>query len=196
MRPDLRGELEPTLTSGGRRGGPADGGKPTLSPKERADRGRLWIKDGDFVRPLEVQIGISDGTNTEVSGDGVEEGLEVVLGENRTETADEDTTNPFAPKIFHGRPKSSSPLKKGDWLRDDMRKPRERTVPRGACPPVINGALNGTNTPMELIRLEDIHKTYHLGEVDVPVLKGISLTIQPRRDGRVDGRFGLRQDHA
>jgi macrolide transport system ATP-binding/permease protein len=30
---------------------------------------------------------------------------------------------------------------------------------------------------MELIRLEDIYKTYHLGEIDVPVLKGISLTI-------------------
>lgn len=30
---------------------------------------------------------------------------------------------------------------------------------------------------MELIRLEDIRKTYHLGEVDVPVLKGITLTI-------------------
>ena len=30
---------------------------------------------------------------------------------------------------------------------------------------------------MELIRLENIHKTYHLGEVDVPVLKGISLSI-------------------
>jgi len=30
---------------------------------------------------------------------------------------------------------------------------------------------------MELIRLEDIHKTYYLGELDVPVLKGISLTI-------------------
>jgi ABC-type lipoprotein export system ATPase subunit len=29
----------------------------------------------------------------------------------------------------------------------------------------------------ELIRLEDVRKTYHLGEVDVPVLKGISLTI-------------------
>ncbi|HXE53109.1 MAG TPA: ABC transporter ATP-binding protein, partial [Tepidisphaeraceae bacterium] len=29
----------------------------------------------------------------------------------------------------------------------------------------------------ELIRLEDIYKTYHLGEVDVPVLKGISLSI-------------------
>src|SRR3990170_2812058 len=30
---------------------------------------------------------------------------------------------------------------------------------------------------MELIRLEDIYKTYHLGEVDVPVLRGISLSI-------------------
>src|SRR5256714_12066827 len=30
---------------------------------------------------------------------------------------------------------------------------------------------------MALIKLEDIHKTYHLGEIDVPVLKGVSLTI-------------------
>jgi len=30
---------------------------------------------------------------------------------------------------------------------------------------------------VELIRLEDIYKTYHLGEVDVPVLRGVSLTI-------------------
>jgi ABC-type lipoprotein export system ATPase subunit len=31
---------------------------------------------------------------------------------------------------------------------------------------------------MELIKLEDIHKTYYLGEVDVPVLKGVSLSIE------------------
>ena len=30
---------------------------------------------------------------------------------------------------------------------------------------------------MELIKLGDIYKTYHLGELDVPVLKGISLEI-------------------
>jgi ABC-type lipoprotein export system ATPase subunit len=29
----------------------------------------------------------------------------------------------------------------------------------------------------ELIRLEDIYKTYHVGEIDVPVLKGVSITI-------------------
>ncbi len=30
---------------------------------------------------------------------------------------------------------------------------------------------------MELIRLVDLYKTYHLGEVDVPVLRGVSLVI-------------------
>ena len=32
---------------------------------------------------------------------------------------------------------------------------------------------------MELIKLQDLCKTYHLGEVDVPVLMGVSLTVAP-----------------
>ena len=31
---------------------------------------------------------------------------------------------------------------------------------------------------MELIQLRDIHRTYHVGEIDVPVLEGISLTVE------------------
>jgi ABC-type lipoprotein export system ATPase subunit len=31
---------------------------------------------------------------------------------------------------------------------------------------------------MTVIELRDIYKTYHLGEVDVPVLKGVSLTVE------------------
>jgi macrolide transport system ATP-binding/permease protein len=31
---------------------------------------------------------------------------------------------------------------------------------------------------VELIELRDIHRTYHLGEIDVPVLKGVSLTVR------------------
>lgn len=31
---------------------------------------------------------------------------------------------------------------------------------------------------MELVRLENVHKTYRLGEIDVPVLRGVSLTIE------------------
>ncbi len=30
---------------------------------------------------------------------------------------------------------------------------------------------------MDIISLKDIHKVYHLGEIDVPVLKGITMTI-------------------
>src|SRR5215510_304882 len=31
---------------------------------------------------------------------------------------------------------------------------------------------------MDLIKLENLTKTYHVGELDVPVLKGISLSIE------------------
>src|ERR1700682_5420714 len=42
----------------------------------------------------------------------------------------------------------------------------------------VGSRLNGIqDTNMDLIKLDDICKTYHLGEVDVPVLKGVSLTI-------------------
>jgi HlyD family secretion protein len=80
-------------------------GKPV---KDREDRGRLWIRDGDFLRPIEVQIGATDGTQTEVSGSELSEGLEVVVGEIRKEIASSgDTTNPFAPKFFGGGQKKS-----------------------------------------------------------------------------------------
>ena len=40
---------------------------------------------------------------------------------------------------------------------------------------------------MTLIRLEDITKTYHLGEIDVPVLRGVSLEI---REGEMVALMG------
>src|SRR6185312_6757519 len=32
--------------------------------------------------------------------------------------------------------------------------------------------------PMSLMKLHNITKTYHLGEMDVPVLKGVSMTVE------------------
>jgi HlyD family secretion protein len=75
--------------------------------KEREDQGRLWVQDGEFVRPIEVQVVASDGSMTEVSGPEIREDLEVVLGEMRKESSENgDATNPFAPKLF-GKKKSS-----------------------------------------------------------------------------------------
>jgi ABC-type lipoprotein export system ATPase subunit len=39
-------------------------------------------------------------------------------------------------------------------------------------------AADADAAAMPLIQLRDIYKTYHLGELDVPVLKGISLAVQ------------------
>ena len=70
--------------------------------KEHYDSGRLWIVDGNFVRPVPVKIIATDGTNSEVRGQGVSEGMEIVVGENVATDSDSDTTNPFMPKLFRG----------------------------------------------------------------------------------------------
>jgi HlyD family secretion protein len=90
---------------------------PLSAESARAqDQGCLWIlADGGFVRPLEVVVGTSDGTMTEISGSGVREGTQVIVGEegqgdtegpDNEATADgERTRNPFLPKP----PKGSRP---------------------------------------------------------------------------------------
>lgn len=43
-------------------------------------RGRIWVLDNGKPRALDVRTGLTDGTATEVSGSGVDEGLEVIVG--------------------------------------------------------------------------------------------------------------------
>lgn len=55
---------------------PPGGGRPRGKAPSR-----LWVAGADGKpRPIEVQTGITDGTATEVSGEGVTEGLEVIVG--------------------------------------------------------------------------------------------------------------------
>jgi len=85
-------------------------------PAKAQERGRIWVVTcGTSVRPVEVNIGLTDGTTAEISGDGVTEGLQVVVGESASEgtegrdgeaaTSDDDAKNPFIPKP----PKGSRP---------------------------------------------------------------------------------------
>jgi HlyD family secretion protein len=94
---------------------PAVGNAIALSADSTSAEGHgcLWIPaDGDFVRPLEVVVGTSDGTMTEITGGGVREGMQVVVGEQDAEGEEsedagdgEKTNNPFLPKP----PKGSRP---------------------------------------------------------------------------------------
>ncbi len=76
------------------------------------DHGVLWVQDGPIVRPVEVEVGTSDGTATEVRGPKVQEGLAVVVGEREAEEAEaggEAGGNPFLPKMKKPPP-GPSPL--------------------------------------------------------------------------------------
>ena len=68
--------------------------------------GMLWVQDGSLVRPLKVSVGMTDGTMTEVSGTEVNDGMQVVIGEQQQAQAGDGTTNPFTPKFPQrgGRP--------------------------------------------------------------------------------------------
>jgi HlyD family secretion protein len=76
---------------------------PTAEPKP--NEGVLWVMDQQQFRPIRVRTGLTDGLMTEVEGEGLTEGLEVVIGQETVSAAASDTTNPFAPRI---RPTRSS----------------------------------------------------------------------------------------
>jgi HlyD family secretion protein len=74
------------------------------SPEPR--HAMLWVEAGEFIKPIEVTAGLSDGTETEIEGGGLSEGQQVVLGIQLAENASDSdpANNPFAPKNPWRRP--------------------------------------------------------------------------------------------
>lgn len=100
------------MTAGGRPGGPGGGsGGPGGGPGGPGGRngasGVLWVLDGGAApRPLPVRVGLSDGTYVEVSGEGLAEGMPVVLGIDAgggAAAASQGVVNPFQPQFPRGR---------------------------------------------------------------------------------------------
>ena len=67
---------------------------------ETSRQGLLWVQQADGLRPIRVRVGLSDGLMTEVTGKGLDEGLDVIVGEERQAAAGAATTNPFTPQMF------------------------------------------------------------------------------------------------
>ncbi|MEW6443287.1 MAG: efflux RND transporter periplasmic adaptor subunit [bacterium] len=83
-------------------GGPpaADGNSPDTG-KASHDQGFLWTPYGQYLQPIPVSVGLTDGTMTEIRGDGLEEGTPVVVGEQSLDekAATPPTSSPFTPRI-------------------------------------------------------------------------------------------------
>ena len=95
------------------------------------------LKDGK-AQPVEVQVGITDGSKTEVIAGALNENDPIIIGMSSSAAGQGQAgpVNPFQP------------------------------------------AAAAPGLPMsELIRVEDVHKTYRMGDVEVPALRGINLTI-------------------
>jgi multidrug efflux pump subunit AcrA (membrane-fusion protein) len=43
-------------------------------------RGQVWVREPDAIRSVDVRVGLSDGTNTELLQDTLEPGTELVTG--------------------------------------------------------------------------------------------------------------------
>ncbi len=78
---------------------PPDGNNPSDAGGAHGSQSVIWLKEGDFVRPLVVKAGTSDGADTAVMADGLQEGREVVIGEASAKSQDA-TKNPFLPSVI------------------------------------------------------------------------------------------------
>jgi len=65
-------------------------------PKNR--EGTVWVQDGEFVRPIQIELGASDGTNTALASSNLTEGQALVIGEAAPNTQVSDR-NPFLPPV-------------------------------------------------------------------------------------------------
>jgi HlyD family secretion protein len=78
---------------------------PSSRPAAAKTPACLYVVQGQYVRPVPVWAGLSDGINTEVEGDGLREGMKAVTGVDETgasaapASSSDATSNPFTPKM-------------------------------------------------------------------------------------------------
>ena len=94
ISPNARSQIQAALPGDSSAGTNAHSSKPGKGMKE--NRSVVWVKEGEYVRPVEVKVGTTDGSNTAVAADNFPEGTEVVIGES-TGSSQTATKNPFLP---------------------------------------------------------------------------------------------------
>lgn len=65
--------------AGGNAGGPGGAGK---GKKRDGQSGTVYVLQGEEIKPVSVQLGITDNRNTEITGGDLKEGDRIVLGES------------------------------------------------------------------------------------------------------------------
>lgn len=66
-------------------------------------QGTVWISEGKFAKPVQVNVFMSDGSMTEIESNDLKDGQEVIIGEHDPNVQVDDTKNPFTPQFRGGR---------------------------------------------------------------------------------------------
>jgi len=61
--------------------------------------GVVYVASGQYVRPVPVKVGLSNGSETEVAGEGLADGMQLVIGVQAVSAAMAGVNNPFTPKL-------------------------------------------------------------------------------------------------
>ena len=106
-RTQTRGSSRKTDGAGAPRAGADKDG--ASAPEVATTLSTLWVREGDYVRPVRVRTGITDGTLTEIKSDKLTENTEVVVADmaaaDRSATpaggssAAGSSASPFAPQF-------------------------------------------------------------------------------------------------
>jgi HlyD family secretion protein len=94
ISPNARSQIQADPPGDSSAGTNTHSSKPGKGMKE--NQRVVWVKEGEYVRPVEVKVGTTDGSNTSVTADNLPEGAEVVIGES-TGSSQTATKNPFLP---------------------------------------------------------------------------------------------------
>jgi HlyD family secretion protein len=105
VAPEYRDEFVQALR---RKAAPEEGKQASGGEaKQPHNRATVWVEDGEYVRPVKVRTGLTDGFRTKVvladpekDKDELKEGTPLVVGLNQKGGAPQDASNPFVTKMF------------------------------------------------------------------------------------------------
>ncbi|MFA5110997.1 MAG: efflux RND transporter periplasmic adaptor subunit [Desulfobaccales bacterium] len=95
---EFRGSLKKAQGSEG----PPQVKPATKAGKEERARGLVWVPQGALVRPVQVTLGLSDGSQMEVESTEIKEGTPLVVGEMESQPAGKPAPggSPFTPQLL------------------------------------------------------------------------------------------------
>ena len=103
VSPETLASMNEKGKSAGSSTGKAPGPTTRRSDTKARNHGTIWVEEGSYAKPIKVKLGITDGTNTEVSASELKEGMFVITGEVRADEAGSgDAKNPFMPQFNRG----------------------------------------------------------------------------------------------